>query len=37
VSTDERADVDGLEVILKGGQVGPRNYFERVRRGLTHD
>jgi uncharacterized protein YgbK (DUF1537 family) len=36
-ATFPEADVDGLEVILKGGQVGPRNYFERVRRGRTHD
>jgi 3-oxoisoapionate kinase len=26
-------EVDGLEVVLKGGQVGPRDYFDIVRRG----
>jgi uncharacterized protein YgbK (DUF1537 family) len=25
--------VDGLEIVLKGGQVGPEDYFERVRKG----
>jgi uncharacterized protein YgbK (DUF1537 family) len=25
--------VDGLELVLKGGQVGPQDYFERVRKG----
>jgi uncharacterized protein YgbK (DUF1537 family) len=24
---------DGLEIALKGGQVGKEDYFERVRRG----
>ena len=27
------AEVDGLEMVLKGGQVGPQDYFEMVRRG----
>lgn len=26
-------DTDGLELVLKGGQVGPEDYFEQVRRG----
>ncbi|UQZ81787.1 hypothetical protein SK3146_00943 [Paenibacillus konkukensis] len=30
-SEDER--LDGLEVVLKGGQVGPPDFFERVRTG----
>ena len=25
--------VDGLELVLKGGQVGPEDFFERVRKG----
>jgi len=25
--------IDGLEIVLKGGQVGPEDYFARVRRG----
>jgi uncharacterized protein YgbK (DUF1537 family) len=25
--------MDGLEIVLKGGQVGPEDYFARVRRG----
>jgi uncharacterized protein YgbK (DUF1537 family) len=25
--------VEGMEMVLKGGQVGPEDYFERVRRG----
>ena len=25
--------VDGLELVLKGGQVGPENFFEMVRKG----
>ena len=25
--------VDELELVLKGGQVGPEDYFERVRKG----
>ena len=29
VSTD--ADVDGLEITLKGGQIGGANLFERLR------
>ncbi|MDR6880639.1 four-carbon acid sugar kinase family protein [Bacillus sp. 3255] len=32
-SHDER--LDGLEVVLKGGQVGPPDFFERVRLGLS--
>ena len=28
-----RPEVDGLEIVLKGGQVGPEDYFEKVRRG----
>lgn len=27
------AAVDGLEIVLKGGQVGPTDYFNRVQRG----
>jgi 3-oxoisoapionate kinase len=27
------AIVDGLEIVLKGGQVGPEDYFDRARRG----
>jgi uncharacterized protein YgbK (DUF1537 family) len=27
------AAVDGLEIVLKGGQVGPPDYFDMVRRG----
>ena len=26
---------DGLELVLKGGQIGPDDYFERVRRGKS--
>lgn len=29
------ADLDGLEVVLKGGQVGGVHFFERVRLGLV--
>ena len=25
--------LDGIEIVLKGGQVGPENYFEMVRKG----
>lgn len=32
-SHDER--IDGLEVVLKGGQVGPPDFFERVQRGQS--
>lgn len=32
-SHDER--LDGLEVVLKGGQVGPPGFFEQVRLGLS--
>jgi uncharacterized protein YgbK (DUF1537 family) len=27
------SSMDGIELVLKGGQVGPENYFELVRRG----
>jgi uncharacterized protein YgbK (DUF1537 family) len=27
------SDVDGREVVFKGGQVGAENYFEIVKRG----
>ena len=27
------SDVNGLELVLKGGQVGPENFFEIVRKG----
>ncbi len=27
--------VNGLEIVLKGGQVGPPDYFELVRRGIS--
>jgi uncharacterized protein YgbK (DUF1537 family) len=27
--------LDGLELVLKGGQVGSENFFEHVRLGLT--
>jgi uncharacterized protein YgbK (DUF1537 family) len=26
---------DGLEIALKGGQVGDDDYFEKIRSGLT--
>jgi uncharacterized protein YgbK (DUF1537 family) len=29
----EPSPADGLEIVFKGGQVGPENYFEIVRRG----
>ncbi|MBD0378679.1 four-carbon acid sugar kinase family protein [Paenibacillus sedimenti] len=32
-SNDER--IDGLQVVLKGGQVGPPDFFDRVRRGIS--
>ena len=32
--THSRGDAaNGLELVLKGGQIGPEDYFERVRRG----
>ncbi len=30
---ENRPDLDGLELVLKGGQVGTDGFFERVRRG----
>ncbi|MBE1441983.1 four-carbon acid sugar kinase family protein [Paenibacillus sp. OAS669] len=32
-SEDDR--IDGLELVLKGGQVGPVDFFEKVRRGFA--
>lgn len=32
-SKDSR--IDGLELVLKGGQVGPADFFEKVRRGYA--
>jgi uncharacterized protein YgbK (DUF1537 family) len=32
LSNDDR--LDGLEIVLKGGQVGPPDFFEKVRRGV---
>jgi uncharacterized protein YgbK (DUF1537 family) len=32
-ATAPGSPADGLEVVFKGGQVGPENYFEIVRRG----
>ncbi|WP_028548347.1 four-carbon acid sugar kinase family protein [Paenibacillus sp. UNC451MF] len=32
-SEDKR--IDGLELVLKGGQVGPADFFEKVRRGYA--
>ncbi|UJF36326.1 hypothetical protein L0M14_11030 [Paenibacillus hexagrammi] len=29
------AKLDGLEIVLKGGQVGPPDFFERVRKGRS--
>ncbi len=30
---DEATGLDGLELVLKGGQIGPENFFEIARRG----
>jgi uncharacterized protein YgbK (DUF1537 family) len=27
------SEIDGVELVLKGGQIGPEDFFERVRRG----
>ena len=32
----ERADRNGLEIALKGGQVGAPDYFVAAKRGSTH-
>jgi uncharacterized protein YgbK (DUF1537 family) len=29
----QSSPLDGLELVLKGGQIGSRDFFERVRRG----
>jgi uncharacterized protein YgbK (DUF1537 family) len=34
-ATAPASPADGLEVVFKGGQVGPQDYFEIVRRGKT--
>ena len=30
---DEGAGMDGLELVLKGGQIGPEDFFDIARRG----
>jgi 3-oxoisoapionate kinase len=33
--SDDAIGLDGLELVLKGGQIGPENFFEIARRGLV--
>jgi uncharacterized protein YgbK (DUF1537 family) len=33
--SDDATGLDGLELVLKGGQIGPENFFEIARRGTA--